>query len=222
MPKLLKDINSGENMYLLTLAVCISPPIMLVLLIAEFFYLADWLLWLVLPDLVLTALLVFAARWFLDHIGSSAAAILMPSGKGTPAPREYSEQTAMIIRGRYAEAAKSYRAILEHEPANIDVQLRLGRLLEHECNSPVEAEVWYRRVRDMSPPPDQDWAVSQALIDLYERTGQRGKLKLELMRLARHYANTSIETNARRRFAELRSAEAADAAGNSDGSLKGD
>ena len=99
-PTRLKDINSGENMYLLTLAVRIGPPVMLILLLIEYAFFRGRFLWFILPDVAATGLVVLGARWALDYFGRAAVSILMPSGKSTPALRQYSEQEAMVIRGR--------------------------------------------------------------------------------------------------------------------------
>ena len=179
------------------------------LLMVEFAFYRNRFLWFIIPDLAATVLIVLAAHWALDQFGRAAGSVLLPSGMGTPIVRQYSEQEALIVRGQYVEAADSFRAIVEDDPGNIDARLRLGQLLEHECKDPSGAEECYRRVRGLSPTQDQDWQVSNALIDLYHQSDQQEKLKAELSRLSRQYQGTETGANARRRLEEIRASEPA-------------
>jgi tetratricopeptide (TPR) repeat protein len=206
--KRLADTNSGDTVFLLTLALRIAPPVMLILLAVEYYFWGTRFLWFLVPDLAVTALATLIAAWLLGKVSQGAGAILFPSGISTPAPRQYSEQDALVIRGQYAEAADSYRAVIADEPLNVDARLRLGRLLEHECNDATGAEECYRRIRGLNPSPQQDWETSNALIDLYQSTGQRERLIAELGRMSRQYANTATGKNARRRLDDLNAEDA--------------
>jgi len=203
LKKRLADTNSADTMFLVTLGLRVGPVVMLFLLGIEYLFWGNRFIWFVIPDLALTALIVLAVYWALDRFSRAGAAILFPSGNGTPAVREYSEQDALIVRGHFAEAADAFRAVIVDNPGDISARMRLGRLLEIECKDPVGAEECYRRVRGLSPTPQQDWAVSNALIDLYNRTGQRERLKAELQRMARQYSGTTVGSDARRRYDEL-------------------
>jgi tetratricopeptide repeat protein len=196
----LKDINSAETMFLLTLGVRVGPPVMLILLGAEYLHWGTRFIWFVLPDIAITVLVVIAAQWALDKFSWAAGSILLPTGRSTPAPREYSEQESLIIRGQFAEAADSFRDIVADNPQNIDARMRLGALLERECNDTAAAEQCYRVVRRLTPTPEQDWAASNALIELHQRTGEAGKLRIELQRIARQYRALPIGGEATRRL----------------------
>lgn len=204
LPKRLKDIDTPDNILLLTLAVRIGPPIMLILMLFEYAFFRNRFIWFIIPDLAATALLILAARWGLDQFARGAGSILMPSGNGTPTAREYSEQEALVIRGHYVEAADAFRAIAEDEHANIDVRMRLGALLEKHCADPEGAAFSYRSVRRLSPTPHQDLAASNALIELYQRTGAPEKVTAELMRLSRQYGAEAIGKKARDHLERLR------------------
>jgi tetratricopeptide (TPR) repeat protein len=201
--KRLSDRDTIEHMVLLTLAVRLGPFLMIGLCGVEFYFFGSRFVWLLVPDIALTALIVWVTNWFLEGAARAAGSILLPSAKGSPTPREYSEQEALVIRGRFAEAADSYRAIIEDEPADIEAQLRLGALLEEKCGDPDGAEACYRRIRVLDPTPQQEWAASNALIDLYHREGRREQLKDELARLSRRYEKTDAGAHARRRLQEL-------------------
>lgn len=201
--KRLTDRDTGDHVFLLSLAVRLGPVIMFFLLAVEWAFYRERLLWLLIPDIAATALVVLAAYKFFGGFSRAASSVLFPSGKGTPPARQYSEQEALVASGRYAEAADSYRAIIMDEPTLLDPRLRLARLLEDQCADPVAAERCYLDIRALNPLSDQDWIVANGLIDLYHRTGQRDRLKAELGRLSRRHAGTDMGAGARRRLQEL-------------------
>jgi len=206
--KRLTDSDSSDHMFLLTLAVRIGPVVMIMLLAVEFFFAPNLVLLLLLPDVAATALIVLGAYKLFGGLARATGSVLFPSGAGTPAPREYSEQEALVIRGRYVEAADSYRAIIEDEPTNIDARMRLGSLLATECRDPAAAEVVYLEIRSLKPTAQQDWVSSNALIDQYHREGNRDRLKEELAGLSRRFRNTDAGASARRRLKELHDEDA--------------
>ncbi|MES1259209.1 MAG: tetratricopeptide repeat protein [Gemmatimonadota bacterium] len=206
-PKRLTDRDTANHVFQLTLAVRIGPPVMVFLMAVEFLYFRNRFIWFVIPDIALTALVVIGADWLLGHFSRGGGSLLFPSGRGTPVAREYSEQDALIIRGQYEEAADAFRAIIADDPTDIEAQLRLGRLQEKELNDPAAAVGTFRRIRWLTPTPQQEWVAANALIDLYQRTGQRDDLCRELERLIQRHPTTVTAANAQRRLAELRSAE---------------
>jgi tetratricopeptide (TPR) repeat protein len=176
---------------------------MLVLLGIEFHFWGFGFIWFVIPDIALTALIIFGVYWLIDKFSRGGASILLPSGKSTPFEPQYSEQDALIVRGNFAEAADSYRAIIADDPRDVVARLRLGRVLEEHCGDYEGAEASYRSIRTLAPDDTQQWLASNALVDLFQRTGQRDKLKAEYGRMSRQYAGTTAGANARRRYEEL-------------------
>lgn len=201
--KRLADRDTGDHVFLLSLAVRLGPVIMLFLLAVEWAFYRERMLWLLIPDIAATALIVLGAYKVFGGVSRAAGSILFPASGGPATARQYSEQAALVIRGRYAEAADSYSAIIEDEPRNIDVHLLLGALYQNECNDPVSAERCFRAIRALRPTSEQDWVSSNALIDLYEREGNHERLKAELSGLSRRFAHTSAGEAARRRLREL-------------------
>jgi tetratricopeptide (TPR) repeat protein len=201
--KRLGDRDTTEHSFMLRLAFQAGPFIMVGLCGVEIYLFGPRFVWFILPDIALTALVIWGANWFLEGAARAAGSILLPSGKGSPTPREYSEVQALVIRGRYAEAADSYRAIIEDDPADIEARLRLGALLEEKCGDSPGAEACYLGVRGIDPTPQQDWLASNALIDLYHREAQREPLKAELARLAQRHSRTGAGASAQRRLQEL-------------------
>jgi hypothetical protein len=207
-PPRLSDRDSAETMFLATLVVRLGPPVMLVIAGGEHLIWGPRVVWLLLPDVALTALVILGAQWGLDRFSHAAGSILLPSGRGTPAPREYSEQEALVIRGQFAEAADAYRGILADDPGNIDARMRLGALLERECDDPDAAVQCYRVVRRLRPTPEQDWAAANALIELHQRTGDVVRLRTELARVAQQYRTLPIGAEATRRLRLLAGVDA--------------
>ncbi len=201
--KRLSNRDTAEHTFMLRLALQLGPFIMVGLCGVELYFFGPRFVWFILPNFALTALILWGVNWFLEGASHAAESIYFPSGKGSPTPREYSEQQSLVIRGRYAEAADSYRAIIEDDPTDLEARLRLGALLEEKCGDSAGAEACYRDVRLRAVTPQQDWLASNALIDLYHREGRREQLKQELDRLARRHQFTGAGASAQRRLQEL-------------------
>jgi len=121
-----------------------------------------------------------------------------------PPPRSYPEQDLLIARGRYAEAAEYFRDLVRVDPDDCDPRLRLADLLERHLADPAGAEQEYLEVRRRSADPRRQFAVTNALIDLYRRTERRDRLKVELARLADRYRGTAHGDAAARELKELK------------------
>ena len=190
--KRLSDRDTSDHVFLLTLAIRLGPVVLLVLGGAEFYIWGNRFVWFIIPDLAATALIILGVSRLMGGVSRATASILFPSARATPAPREYSEIEALVVRGHFAEAADYYRAIIDDEPANTEARMRLGRsrLLEEHCADSRAAEVLYLEVRRLDRAAPQDWIASNALIDLYAREGRRDRLKDELARLSRRFQNT--------------------------------
>ena len=121
-----------------------------------------------------------------------------------PPPRNYPEQDLLIARGQYAEAAEYFGDLVRVDPADCDPRLRLADLLERHLADPAGAEQQYLEVRRRSADPRVQFTVTNALIDLYRRTGRRDRLKVELARLADRYRGTAHGEAAARELKELK------------------
>lgn len=207
--KRLTDHHTGDHVFMLSVALRLGPFFMIGLCGVEFYFFGPRFVWFILPNIAATALLVWVAALVVEGGARAAGSIVLPSGKGSPTAREYSEQEALVIRGRYVEAADSYRAIIEDDPGDLEARLRLGALLEGKCGDPAAAEACYREVRIRASAPQQEWIASNALIDLYQREGRRDQLKEELARVSRRYQATGAGASAQRRLEELLAEDAA-------------
>ncbi|MEO8450065.1 MAG: hypothetical protein ABI647_09760 [Gemmatimonadota bacterium] len=126
-------------------------------------------------------------------------------GGGNLAPRaSFSQQEALIIRGRHAEAAAMFQAHLEQHPRDFEAQLALGALYAGPFKDPPAAERAYLAIRSAKPEEAVSYRVGQALIDPYQATGERGKHLAELSRFAERYRDTTAGRLAKRALLELK------------------
>ncbi len=122
-------------------------------------------------------------------------------------PPSYSLQDSMIVRGRYEDAAESFRNHIAEHPEDLDARLALARLLEQHVRDYRGAEHLYLEVRRNNPNPNQEMSAANGLIDLCRKAGKTERLQVELGRFADRYRGTPAADAALR---ELRELEAAD------------
>src|SRR2546430_10000216 len=101
-----------------------------------------------------------------------------------PPPPSYPNQDVLIAQGKYAEAADYFRDHLRVDPADCDARFRLAELCERHLADHAGAEHQYLEARRGSTDPRRQFAATNALIDLYRRTGRRDRLTVELARFA--------------------------------------
>lgn len=114
-----------------------------------------------------------------------------------PPPPTYPRQDVMIARGRYADAAEAFRDHIRIEPADNEARLQLAYLLETRLRGFAEAASLYQDVRRLQADPRHEIRAANGLIDLYRRTGQRDRLKIELARFADRYRGAAGHAAAR-------------------------
>jgi len=121
-----------------------------------------------------------------------------------PPPPSYPNQDVLIAQGKYAEAADYFRDHLRIDPADCDARLRLAELCERYLADPAGAEQQYLEARRASTDPRRQFAATNALIDLYRRTGRHDRLTVELARFAERYRGTPHGEAAARELKELK------------------
>jgi hypothetical protein len=127
----------------------------------------------------------------------------LTAGGDIPPPPSYPNQEVLIAQGKYAEAADYFRDHLRVDPADCDARIRLAELCERYLADPGGAEQQYLDAR-RSPDPRRQFAATNALIDLYRRTGRRDRLTVELARFAERYRGTPHGDAAARELRELK------------------
>lgn len=123
-------------------------------------------------------------------------AALTSAGNIKRAP-SYSFQESLVARGKYAEAEQAYQDHLAATPDDLDARLALAAVIRDHIRDPERAERLFLEARGLGPTPAQEYAIANALIDLYRRTGQRGREMAELARFADRYRDTDGGNRAR-------------------------
>lgn len=165
-----------------------------------------WIGW---PGLILGLLALPAGLYLLTWlvwglIGVAAggfARTVLASGD-VPQAVSFSVEEALLVRGRVDEAVASFEARLRANPTSVAVRLALAAVHRDARKDYPAAERLYLELRRMVGSPDD--AVGNALIDLYERMGERGRLMAELARFAARHPGTPAGEGARRRLSELK------------------
>ncbi len=121
------------------------------------------------------------------HGSATRFASMIMAGGNIPYTRQYSEQDALASRGDIEGAIASYRGIIASDPRDLEARLRVGALLARAGGDLAAAEQVFLEVRALAPNPQQVATLSNALIDIYQATGERDKLKVELGRFARRF-----------------------------------
>lgn len=130
--------------------------------------------------------------------------------RGIDAGPGFSAEDALIMQGRHADAAASFRRWLAEHPEDHEARLRLAALARDHLTSPDEAERLLTTVRDSpSVSPRQEVAARQALIDLHARTGATGRQMAELARFADRYRGTPAGDAARETLRRMKDASIA-------------
>ena len=141
--------------------------------------------------------------------GKQLANLLTAAGNLPPAP-SFSYQEALVARGRLDEARESYEAHLRDTPADQHARLALARLWRDELRQPEKAEQLYLEARRYGTSSEQEFAIGNALIDLYHARGERGREIAELARFAERFAGTDAGKRAREALLRLKSDPAPD------------
>lgn len=147
----------------------------------------------------LTLLTRAGAAYFAKHtIGMVAAA------GNIKRQHEFSRQESLIARGRFDEAAESFRLHLMEFPDDIPARYRLATLHLRERNDPAAAESELLKIRQR--PHDRSMAMLLAnhFVDLYRATGQKGKLMAELTKMMKDWPGTPMAQGAAKLLEETR------------------
>ncbi|MEO5825975.1 MAG: tetratricopeptide repeat protein [Gemmatimonadales bacterium] len=168
-------------------------PIFLIMIVA-----ASWLLFAmnrigrtaftiaVLASPVVAAAMSLAMKNLLDGVASLFVSLVHAGGNIAPT-KQYSEQDALVMQGRIADAISSYQELVAVDPSDLDARLLLAALLAKEGNDLEAAERVYLEVRELAPKPHHTATLSNGLIDLYRKLGRHDDLKRELGRFARRF-----------------------------------
>jgi tetratricopeptide (TPR) repeat protein len=150
---------------------------------------------------------VYAVTMFLTHrTGDAAKIIYSPSGKSTPARRDYSYAQSLAIRGQYEEAARAYVEACEEFPDDPEPYFGLARLFRNHLQRYADAIKWLELARlktDLGP--GRELLATQEIIEMYvQKLHTPRKAIPELARLAERFPDTPAGEAAKRELAEMR------------------
>jgi len=167
--------------------------------------------WLVVTGVLLLGWLVAGGIvlvvWTVSGVAGRALVRTMTGAGNLASTPTYSLQDSLIIRGKYEEARAAYEAHLRSAPGDLNARLALARLWRDQLANPARAEQLYLEVRGLQPTPDQEFAIGNALIDLYRTSGQAGREMAELARFAARFADTDAGARARAALLRLKARE---------------
>lgn len=152
---------------------------------------------LLVPGVLLALALLGRTLWpVIDH---ASRGLIMGLGatSGDPYAFQYSEIEALVVRGAYEEAAGRYREIAATAMTDAEPHLRLGDLLAMQLGDLDGALAAYRGARGARPTRAEEARITNALIDLHRRRGDRVGLKDELSRYARLHPDSPAGRRAR-------------------------
>jgi len=131
---------------------------------------------------------------------------IVAGGNLTP-QSSFSLEEAMLLRGEPEAARRSLEARLADHPDDLAIRFKLASVLRDHLGDAAGAERLYLEGRGRPSGAAAVDAIANALIDLYERTGNRGRLMVEYARFAQRPQGTAAGGAARRGLAELKGAE---------------
>jgi len=207
--------DSAEKAQLLRIAVLLGGPALIIGVFAISFLASRAHL----PAAVLLACLVLLlpATWGLILLvevattrTASGVVIALHAGHTAPRPQGFSRQEALVAQGKFEDAATAYRLHLLGAPGDIAAMVALGRLLAGPLADAEGAEATYVDARRLGPVADWERIIANDLIDLYERTGQEGRLQVELARFADRFRGTKAGDAAGERLRQLKGGPAQD------------
>jgi tetratricopeptide (TPR) repeat protein len=146
---------------------------------------------------LLAGSLLGALVWSGTGLASKHLVRTMTASGGIPTAPGHSYEESLVARGKLEEARAAYEAQLERQPNDLQARLALAALWRDQLANPGEAERLYLEARRLGPSVAQEFAIANALIDLYHAGGQRGREMAELARFAARFAGSEAGSRAR-------------------------
>jgi len=147
--------------------------------------------------------------WLVSAASKAFGHVVLAGGNLTPAA-SFSAEEAMVMQGRIADARRALESRLAENPDDIAVRLHLAALVRDRQGDHDEAERLYLEGRSRPGAESRVDTYANLLIDLYQKTGNQGRLMVELARFADRNRGTQAGQAARRRLDELKAEIQAD------------
>ena len=187
--------DTAEQAQLLRITVLLGGPVLFIGALALYFALRN--VHLSSAVVLLLYLLLLPATWGVILLVEaattrSAAGVVtvLHAAHTAPRPQGFSRQEALVAQGRHEEAAEAYRIHLLEAPHDIAALVALGRLRAGPLGDGASAEATYLSARRLEAGTGWERVIANDLIDLYAKTGQEGRMLVELARFADRYRGT--------------------------------
>ena len=141
--------------------------------------------------------------WTASGMAGRALVHTMTAAGNLPQAPSFSLQESLIARGKYPDAERAFEDHLEREPGDFHARLALAALWRDHLGDTGTAERMLLDARRRNPPRNIEFAIGNALIDLYHATGQAGRELSELARFADRFGGTAEGRRARQAIARL-------------------
>ena len=148
-----------------------------------------------------------ALTWIGTGLASRSLVPVLTAAGNIKRAASFSYEESLVARGRYAEAEESYRSHVAAQPRDLDARLALAALHRDHLEDPVGAERLLLEARHLGPSSQQEFAIGNALIDLYRATRQLGRELAELARFADRFGNTEAGRRAREALRRLKAVD---------------
>ncbi len=145
--------------------------------------------------------------WTWAGLASRSLVQMLTAAGNIKRAASFSYEESLVARGRYAEAEESYRSHVAAQPGDLDARLALAALHRDHLEDPVGAERLLLEARHLGPSSQQEFAIGNALIDLYRATRQLGRELAELARFAHRFGNTEAGRGAREALRRLKAGD---------------
>jgi len=140
------------------------------------------------------------------HRGASViGALTVPSGAATPSVNQHSNIEALIARGRLAEAADAYRAVIVADPRDVVACERLGQLALRELKDPHLALFAAREGEKRSSDVRRQAGFALLAANIYrDDLKDYGRAVVELRRILARYPGVPNADRLRAEIEELK------------------
>lgn len=142
---------------------------------------------------------------FLHRGASAIAALTVPSGSATPSVNQHSNIEALVARGRLAEAADAYRAVIAADPRDVVACERLGQLALRELKDPRLALFAAREGEKRAPDARRQVGFALLAANIYrDDLKDLGRAVVELRRILARYPDVPNAARLRAEIEELK------------------
>ena len=138
------------------------------------------------------AAVAFGTIWITNSAGRAASSLYSPTGKTTPAKKEYSQAEAMVVQGRYEDGITAFELAIAEGASDPTPYLRIARVYRDHLGRHEDAARWFRRaLRESVMSAGVARVARRELVEMYtHRLDQPERALPELARMAEELEGT--------------------------------